>query len=901
VATITGDAFSTFDQRRVESVLANYYLRSDGIFGAGAVRYIDASEMQLRSALGLDNAIDPLPVLARACGGASAMSDALARDTLAFQGTADAPGFFRYLVMTCAIVATADNNDLTQEFGENLALAFDSHNFFTNRTALPVLWRRLRDWCNQQNAAGAPVRKVVLPPPGTGRYLGLTNAITFPGWRDLRRLRQLLDRRSEFRSIDGPVAAAKQLCPEIENDASFSPAMRQACEEYQKLYSAKASLLELHRFWLALNGLLQQNHLSTHRRSLTPRLELRFGSGLDDVELQVTLLDSKGSIDVRQVLDGCPDEVLRSVGPWLTQIVGESRSSPLTAAVHNGILPLVEAHFGVWHSSLRVPVPPVSCLILLSRKNKDLARKWGVEAEPIGEDWLLAGPVAARDAQSLYQYLGLGGEDSLPSISQALMLTGGFKTGSGFLGRASLLPKIEIAGPGTAVLTRTDINGPAYALRAEVSRIYSIDAKESLSGAYKIRLEEDIVPGIEPLAVEKSVVFFPDALEHVELAAIDQTLWHRAPETSTRKTVRTAIEFAPLAERRSEWSPDSSERFHDLLEAIYAEGRLGWSEQELVASIRRLLGADIPAVWDILRGLTECGWLMVTSNLRWRVRRWWIRPPSLVKLSLADGTEALLLTGSTPAMIRKRFTETAAAAGCVVEERAGPSEFAASMLLAKGADIPSVVDELQWSVVEEFTVPSSAAPDCWPLENVDESRHRRVARWDWKAGCFTSREQIQSDSVELERFRRERGDRDDLFVVSGPNGATRYATTSRTRAIAEAYRRAQVPLFQLDGANLVRMPRDGHLPDSLAAMALVLTCRSPGPALVDGRWTYVYPADTSWVQSVRGVMGRFFVGGRLESPKEGGHLSAETFGYLRNRNLFRVHGCGPAFVWTRSH
>jgi hypothetical protein len=463
------------------------------------------------------------------------------------------------------------------------------------------------------------------------------------------------------------------------------------------------------------------------------------------------------------------------------------------------------------------------------------------------------------------------------------------------------LPKIEIAGPGTAVLTGTSIDGPAYALRAVASRIYSIDAKEPLSGAYTIRLEEDIVPGIEPLAVEKSVVFFPDALEHVELAAIDQAHWHRAPETSTRKTVRTAIEFAPFAERCSEWSPDSSGRFHDLLEAIYAEGRLGWSEQELVTSIRRILGADIPALWDILRGLTECGWLMVTSNLRWRVRRWWIRAPSLVKLSFVDGTEGLLLTGSTPAMIRKRFTETAAAAGCVVEERAGPSQFAASMLLAKGAATESVVDELQWSVVEEFSVPSSVAPDCWPLENVDESRHRRVARWNWKAGCFTSREQFPSESVELERFRRERGDRDDLFVISGPNGAARIVTTSRTRAIAEAYRRAQVPMFQFDGANLVRMPRDGHLPDSLAEMALVLNCRSPGPALVDGRWTYVYPADMSWVQSVLSVMGRFFVSGLRESRKEDGHLSADAFGYSRNRNLFHVHGRGPTFARARSH
>jgi hypothetical protein len=198
VSVLVADGCSAAEQLHVEDALTAHYLNADGAFGAGTLRYLDASEPQLRAALGLAQDTDPVEILARACGGETAMSDALAYGLVPYKPRPGLPGFFRYLVMTCAIVATADSNDATQEFGKNLAQAFGSRNPFNNRSSLPDLWLRLARWCNEENAAGRAIRRVVLPPPGTGKYLGLTNAITFPSWRDLRRLRQLLDRRAEF-------------------------------------------------------------------------------------------------------------------------------------------------------------------------------------------------------------------------------------------------------------------------------------------------------------------------------------------------------------------------------------------------------------------------------------------------------------------------------------------------------------------------------------------------------------------------------------------------------------------------------------------------------------------------------------------------------------------------------
>lgn len=890
------DRCSAADQLRVEAALTAYYLHSDGAFGAGPLRYIDASESQLRMALNIAQDADPVRLLAAACGGPAAMIDALANGVVPFKPRPGLPGFFRFLVMTCAIVATADNNDSTQEFGENLARAFGTQNPFNNRSSLPDLWLRLQDWCDEAHAAGEAIRQVMLPPPGTGKHLGLTNAITFPSWRDVKRLRQLLDRRMEYRSIVDPVGAAIQLAPLVENDASFSSAMRQASTEYRQLYLSKASLLGLHRFWVALAGLLRERHSPTAERFFVPRLELRFGATLDDVELRVVLADMKGNVDPLQVLEDFPDLVLAQTASWTSQRVGKNASEALVSAISRGGVPFVESRFGVWHSSLLQPSVPTRCLLLLSKQNRDVALKWGVSTEPIGDEWRLAGPIPARDCRSVYQYLGRSIEPA-GSPSQAMMLVGEHRTGSGLLGRESLLPQIRIAGPGAVTLRPVQENGVKCQLRPDSEDRYSIVTDTPLEGAYKLRLDEDVIPSAEPLAIETSVVFFRDALEHAKLGDIDESTWRRREEARVRST-RGPIVVTDLTDDCPPVDSERSARFQDCLEALYAGGRAGWSEQELVTTMRAVLGDNALPVWDILRGLMECGWLRPTSNLRWRARRWWLTPPSLIKIRNTEGIEGLLLVGSAPANIRRRFQQTAQAAGCTVMERPGASEYTACMQLARGPALGEVVEELGWVVTERPICTPMAAPDCWPPENVDESRHRRVGRWNWDSGGFRSRDATNPGPVSLERFRRERGDRDDIFVVTGP-GSARYVSTCRTSAIVEAYRRARIAMFRWDGARLVRNSEDGHLVEPLANLAMLSSCRSPGPALVDGRWTYVYDMTADCVGWIRSVFGQAFVDDRSALDTKLSSPSAEAVGWSRNRNVFRIQELTPPPIGRR--
>jgi len=528
---------------------------------------------------------------------------------------------------------------------------------------------------------------------------------------------------------------------------------------------------------------------------------------------------------------------------------------------------------------------PARCLLLLSKKNRDVALKWGVSAVPIGDEWRLAGPIPARDCRSVYQYLGRSTEPA-SSPSEAVMLVGGYRTGSGFLGREALLPQIRIAGPGAVTLRPVQESGANCQLRRDSDDFYSVITGTPLEGVYKLRLDEDMIASAEPLAIETSVVFFPDALVHAELGHIDEATWRRREEARARSACGPTV----LADITDDHPPVDSERsaqFQDCLEALYAGGRSGWSEQELVSTMRAVLGDNAPPVWDILRGLMECGWLKPTSNLRWRARRWWLTPPTLVRVRNTEGIQGLLLVGSAPANIRRRFQQTAQAAGCTVMERPGASEYTACMQLALGPALGEVAEELAWPLAERLICTPMAAPDCWPPENVDESRHRRVGRWNWDKGGFRSPETTNPGPVNLERFRRERGDRDDIFVVTGP-GSARYVTTSRTSAIVEAYRRARIAMFRWDGALLVRNSEDGHLVEPLANLAVLSSCRSPGPALVDGRWTYAYGMTADCVGWIRSVFGQAFVEYKSTLDTKLSGLSAEALGWSRNRNVFRV-------------
>ncbi|MFC0126228.1 hypothetical protein [Ralstonia solanacearum] len=705
-------------------------------------------------------------------------------------------------------------------------------------------------------------------------------------------MKAIVDEYRWYAPIDSPKTAAQVMCPRIKWDSRFSPAMREASEEYERLYRARASLLGLHRFWLAVHHTLEAERHPVKPEPLLPQLRLRFGFDIEDVELRAGVVNAKGDLLESEMLEACVDDVLHGFPAWLLDRDLSITGAALLRAVSAGFVPFLEEEFGLWVSTLNAPEAPTRCVVLLARDKKHLAKRWFADGIAIGENWLLVGPLPAREARSVYQDLAdIVPAPSLPPPS-ALRVSGGCKTGGGYLGRPSLLPRLITYGPGM-VSCRPDSGRSAVPqVNHDIAGSWRIESTHALDGLYSFILEESLLPDIEPLAIETTLPFFSNALEHVAIADIDSAQWRVAQEARfSLEPVTGAITVAELGDTEIGVEGHLNAAFDDFLEALYAGGRSGWSEQDLLGMMREVLGGGAPSSWDILRGLAEADWLRETSNVRWRSRRWWLQRPNIVKFNCTDGSGALLLRGSTPAAVRARFTETAFASGCAVHTRRGVGDYSSISMVATGERLGAVIEELGWPVTEASSVTMSTAPDCWPQESVDESRHSVVARWIWDQGTFDARLTQSVGAISIERYRRERGDREDLFVVSEEADDRKYVTTSRVVAVAEAYRRMGIPFFEYAGGLLVRIPREGHLIRELAWEAAIRGVRNPGPALVDGSWTYAYPADEYMVRKLRKTFGARFV--EAKTPEvNGGELKWDpnAFGLLRHRNASRVDG-----------
>ncbi len=880
--------YSQAEQQRFEAVLVRHYLRSDGPFAGGALRSIDASPGQLAAALGVDEERDAVRILARACGGALVMQRVLASGMPSRTEADDAPGFFRHLVMTCAIVAIADRNAVTQEFGENLALAFGSPNIYSRREALPRLWERLEGWCKRRRDAGEPIRKVLLPPPGAWKYLGITNAITFPGWRDAARLKALVERHR--RDVDSPVSAAKVLCRQVRLNPRFSPAMRDACEEYERLYFAKASLLALHRFWLAVRHALETERHTARVRAVFPQFRLWFGLDIEDVELQADVVDANGILVEGKKLDDCVDNVLLHFPEWLVEHGLGNAGAALCAATRAGFVPFIEEEFGLWISALAIPDFPSRCVVLVTKDKEHLAQRWGTRAVSVGENWLLMGPLPSGHTASIYQYLGANISIPHEFPSPQLRVRGGVRTRGGYLGRPSILPTIVAPVPGSMSLRGGSKTCLLPQLMPQDAISWRLESDCVLDGRYTIVLEETVLQDVEPLAVEKSILFVPDALEHGALPDIDDTRWRVIPEV-LHEGGAAAVSAAVLStsDETQVVQDEIAEQVDDFLEALYAGGRSGWTTQDLLCLIRDALGPNAPSSWDILRSLVEADWLIETSNVSWRARRWWLREPTVVKLALPDGTFSLLLRGSTPAAVRRRFAETVTAAGCSLHVRHGVGDYSPLSMLAAGGRLHLAESELNWPAATAASVLVAAAPSCWPNESVDVSRHRPAGKWTWGRGAFEPTILPTNDDVVLERYARERGDREDLFVVSGQVNGSRYVTSSRVAAISEAYRRKKAPFFTYEEGLLLRVPRDGYLVREMASEAISRAVRNPGPVFTGGQWKYAYPADFYIVQKVKKAFGAPFVtSGLVDMSENKPDCSPSSLGMLRHRKIFRA-------------
>jgi hypothetical protein len=836
-----------------ERLLVLHYLRTDGPFGTAPLRWIDATPIELARATRIEG-IDP--EVAKASFLSIFSNEYVTRDVfrtgrISKPGSNEAPGYFRYLVLSALVPALApeetDSNDFRVRLGALLGLGGQ----LSDVGGLPRLWKSLTKWCDGQRAEARPFRRVDLPEPGHMRLIGYSIRLAFPSWRDRERLTQEVDRVGAER-FDRPRAVIGHLKHHIEF-GSYSTSMQDAFTDFYTRFQSGERLLTQHRFWRLIRDVVSNLESRARTVPLTDRARLTLSFGIDDADMSMAFVVASGT-------EADPIEAFRTEGT-VSAVLEDLMSAPVATrwvpdwvrqTITSGVLLLDEERWGRWALKKRSEIGRAGIIAVVRDHIAARADLRSIGWRPAGREWVFGD---IRNLGELERLL-LGLDRRAPALDEDLVtlkVVGGIKTGGVLLGRPRTLPSIRATAASSLSIEPIGDTRGDPSLEPLDSDTWSLIATTPLAGTWRITASEDAAPGLAPMEFEQNVAFDDRAVEHATLAEPDRDPTKWEPEVELIFQRGEALE--PRSGSYPQAAVEGNDRLTDLLEAIYARGRTGWAESDIVDLMRRVIGSsDGPRPWDMLRILQVSGWIEPRQQTTWRGRRWFLRPLSLVVLG--EGTDAVtVLDGASPLVVRERFRAVAASIGARDVAGVPIGVWSPPVLAVQGVD-PGVLAEASGLTVERAVdVVTSPAPAAWPKERRSATHRDLVSSWSWQASAFRTEAEEPPNGVSLGRYRRARGDERDVYIVGAPSLAP-MSFTSRASAVMEAHRAAGSPLFEFDGSRLRRMASDGHLPEPIER-TLRLTHLVNAGLFVDpvGHRSFCYPADRHDVEVLHGWFG----------------------------------------------
>lgn len=291
-----------------------------------------------------------------------------------------------------------------------------------------------------------------------------------------------------------------------------------------------------------------------------------------------------------------------------------------------------------------------------------------------------------------------------------------------------------------------------------------------------------------------------------------------------------------------EWQ-DVPQAMDNLLEAIYAVGRGGWNESELVALLERLLPGRMNP-WDFLRSLQESSILTPCLRSQFRGRVWVLGQIRLVPLRPASD-DVVVVDGCLGALLADDFRSAVLSLGGAAFRVAG-SEWTVPLLGAVGVEVNRLSDRLGWRQ-KQAVMPGNkrAAFDDARLRHRDP--YDPAYSWSWEAGRFAA--DTARASIRLTRW-VHRGRRDhDVYEVSNQVQERRFL--SRTSAILYAHMLADRPLYKFVDGALSRQAKDGFIPDRLAGWLRYANIANPSVSIDGG---YSYPSQPEQAAKIASLL-----------------------------------------------
>jgi hypothetical protein len=836
-----------------ERLLVLHYLRTDGPFGTAPLRWIDATPIELARATRIEG-FDP--EVAKSSFLSTFTNEYVTRDV--FRGgrvpkpaSVETPGYFRYLILSALVPALAPEETNSKDFRVRLGALMGLGGPLSDVGGLPRLWQSLAKWCDGLRADARPFRRVVLPERGHMRIIGYSIRLAFPSWRDRERLTQEVDRVGAER-FDRPRAAIDHLKHPIEF-GTHSTSMKDAFADFYTRFQNGERLLTQHRFWRLIRDVVSTLENRSRIAPVSDRARLTLSFGIDDADMSMAFVVASGT-------ETDPTEVFHIEGTVPT-VLEDLMSSPVATrwvpdwvrqTITSGVLLLGEERWGRWALKKRSEIGRADVIAVVRDHIAARPNLRSIEWRPAGRGWVFGDIRNLGELERLF--LGLDRQSLLLDEDLAtLKVVGGIKTGDVLLGRPRTLPSIRATAASSLSIEAIGDTRGDPSLEPLGGDTWSLVARTPIAGTWRIIASEDAAPGLGHMEVEQNIAFDDRAVEHALLADPDRDPARFEVEVELVAARGAALEWRSVASPAAATGMD--DRLTDLLEAIYARGRAGWAESDIVDLMRRVIGpSEGPRPWDMLRILHVSGWIVPRQMTTWRGRRWFLRPLSLVVIG--EGASAVtVLDGASPLVVRERFRAVAASVHSNDVAGVPIGVWSPPVLAVQGADPAALGEALGLSVEREFDVALSPAPSAWPKESRSTTHRELVSSWSWHAGAFRTEAGESPHGVSLSRYRRARGDDRDVYIVGAP-GRAPMSFTSRDSAVMEAHRSAGSPLFELTGSRLRRMAADGHLPEPVGRKLRLTHLINPG-VLVDpiGRRSFAYPGDRHDVEVLHGWFG----------------------------------------------
>jgi len=755
--------------------------------------------------------------------------------------------------MTLLIDSQLEGHEDGNEFRSKLRKWLNTGHSLQQLPGINLMWEELAHWLERRINEGRPFRRLILPTiPKNWRHIGYTRRLTFPNKTDLRLMEGFLADCPQAQT--DPNLVIRKFPVVLLNDRA-SDALKLAFREFREAYLLGRRTLADLPFWRLLRRALAHSGKSA-RRSVVVDM----------------MFDADGS----RSYFSCPEQALQAeFHPTLFMAlsgVSAQVSLNLGAAIQSGFLFFRQVGVGRWRAEARPCNAPQGLHVALARRHAQrLGNRLGSLVSE--SEWLLTS--AAHSYHAVYETLGPMGLISQPSEQIVRpLLSSGVRVPHGWLGRPGFLPFIE-SDAVDYLIRPADASEEEAPITMEGGQLVALSPVE---GSFVIEPVRELGEKSAPWRLR--VQLFQDALPHPDLGSSAR---YRLELLSDWSRVSPALVIFDEQDVL-EWETGPVDCEH-LLEVIYASGVSGWEEAELVTLLHRLNASS----WTLLRCFQDAGIIEPRQRSGWKGRAWTLAEPRLVRIARPGHEDLVVIEGAVCARLVEDFQTAVIGLGGKCFRRLGVSPWSPPVIGASVASLEALAKIMGWPLVL-----NPLMPDAVPLAFAGTERmpdlHEVASTWDWSTGCFKDIA-TREETVTLTRRVHPGGRDHDLYCLTSRRGTTNWL--SRTAAITAAHALTRTSLFeQRDGQLLVRLARDGGLPDALAAGLRRRLLRTGGPMGAE----YVYPVTPDILKWLGSLLPGCLAELALPDEQSPGRLVAEA---RRSRGQQRLHWCNGQLTLPR--